>query len=86
MPSKSLQFRGNRFSGGKHSKVRLSGMATSNAVDEKISMFVIGNASSWLVTSLADIDLKRKCGRMGHFLTNGCTSSIISLKCKEERL
>ena len=46
LPSKSLHFRGKRCSGGKHSKVRLTGMAASNALDEKISMFVIGKAAS----------------------------------------
>ena len=44
-PSKSLYFRGKRCSGGKHSKVRLIGMAASNALGEKI-LFVIGKSSS----------------------------------------
>ena len=35
-----------RCSGGKHSKVRLTGMAASNALDEKIPMFVIGKFAS----------------------------------------
>lgn len=42
LPSKSLHFRGKRCSGGKQSKVRLTGMAASNALGEKIPMFVIG--------------------------------------------
>ena len=72
LPSKSLHFRSKRRSGGKHSKVRLTGMATSNALGEKIPMFVIGNlpvqdASSTFVTSLGDIDIKRKHGWMEHF-------------------
>ena len=46
----------------------------------------VQDASSTFVTSLADMDLKRKHGWMGHFLRNGCTSSIVSSKCKEERL
>ena len=46
----------------------------------------VQDASSMFVTSLADIDLKRKHGWMGSFLRNGCTSSIVSWKCKEERL
>ena len=41
-----MHFRGKCRSGGKHSKVRLTGMAASNALDEKISMFVIGKAAS----------------------------------------
>ena len=42
LPSKSLHFRGKRSAGGKHSKVRLTGMAASNALGEKLPMFVIG--------------------------------------------
>ena len=41
-----LHFRGKRCSGGKHSKVRLTGMAASNALGEKIPMFVIGKSAS----------------------------------------
>ena len=32
LPLKSLHFRGKRYSGGKHSKVRLTGMAASNTL------------------------------------------------------
>ena len=39
LPSKSLHFRGEHFSGGKHNKVRLTGMTASNALDQKIPMF-----------------------------------------------
>ena len=46
LPSKSFHFQIKRFSGGKHSKVRLTGMAASNALDEKIPMFVIGKSAS----------------------------------------
>ena len=48
LPSKSLHFRSKRSSGGKHFKVRLTGMAASNALGEKILMFVIRkSASPW---------------------------------------
>ena len=46
LPSKSLDFRCKRCSGGKHSKVRLIGIAVSNALGEKILMFVIGKSAS----------------------------------------
>ena len=46
LPLKSLHFRGKRCSGGKHSKVRLTGMAAFNAFGEKIPMFVIGKSDS----------------------------------------
>ena len=67
LPSKSLHFQGKRCSGGKHSKVQLTGMAASNALGEKIPMFVIGKSASprgskHVRNLLADIDLKRKHG------------------------
>ena len=46
LPSKSLHFPGKRCSGGKHSKVQLTGMAASNALGEKIPMFVIAKSDS----------------------------------------
>ena len=46
LPSKSLLFRGKRFSGGKYSKVRLTGMDVSNSLGEKIPMFVIEKSAS----------------------------------------
>ena len=46
MRSKSLHFQGKRVSGGKHSKVRLTGMAASNVLVEKILMFLIGKSAS----------------------------------------
>jgi len=45
LPSKSLHFRGKRCAGGKHSKVRLTGMAASNAIGEKLPMFLIGKSA-----------------------------------------
>ena len=41
-----MHCRGKRCSGGKHSKVQLTGMAASNALDKKIPMFVIGKSAS----------------------------------------
>ena len=46
LQSKSLHFQGKSCSGGKHSKVRLTEMAASNALVEKIPMFVIGKSAS----------------------------------------
>ena len=91
LTSKSLHFRGKHCSGEKLTKVRLTGMTASNALGEKIPMFYIGKSANrgcfkHFRNPLADIDLKRKHGWMGHFLRNGCTSSIVSSKCKGERL
>ena len=46
LPLKSLHFCSKHCSGEKHSKVQLTGMAASNALGEKIPMFVIGKSAS----------------------------------------
>ena len=46
LPSTSLPFWGKRCAGGKQSKVRLTGMAASNVLDENISIFVAGKPGS----------------------------------------
>ena len=42
LPDKSLHYKGERCNGGKHSKVRLTGLAAGNATREKLPLFVIG--------------------------------------------
>ena len=46
LTSKSLHFRGEHCSGGKHTKVRLTGMTASNALGEKIPIFYIRKSAS----------------------------------------
>ena len=46
LPNKTYHFKGQRCSGGKNSKVRLTGMATGNAIGEKLPMFVIGKSKT----------------------------------------
>ena len=46
LPSKSLHFWGNHFSGGKHSKVRWTRLDASKALGEKIPMFLIERFAS----------------------------------------
>ena len=45
LPSKSMHLKSERCSGGKHSKVRLTGLAASNAVGDKLPMLVIGKSA-----------------------------------------
>ena len=45
LPSKSMHFKNERCSGGKFSKVRLTGLAAANATGEKLPMFVIGKSA-----------------------------------------
>lgn len=44
MPDKSLHLKSEKCIGGKHSKVRLTGLAAANAEGEKLPMFVIGKS------------------------------------------
>ena len=44
LPNKSYQSKTEKCSGGKHSKIRITGLAVANAVDSKLPMFVIGKA------------------------------------------
>ena len=43
-PEKSLHLKKEQCIGGKQSKFRITGMAASNALGDKISMFVIGKS------------------------------------------
>ena len=45
LPNKSLHMKGEKCSGGKHSKVRLTGLAAGNALGERLPMFVIGKSA-----------------------------------------
>ena len=44
LPTKSFHLRGERCTGGKFSKVRLTGLAAGNGHGEKLPMLVIGKA------------------------------------------
>ena len=44
LPSKTYHLSGEKCSGGKNSKVRLTGMATASATGKKFEMFVIGKS------------------------------------------
>ena len=46
MPNKKYHFKGQTCSGGKNSKVRLTGMAAGNAIGEKLPIFVIGKSKT----------------------------------------
>lgn len=46
LPNKTFHFKKEKCSGGKHSKVRLTGMAVGNAKGERLPMFAIGKAKN----------------------------------------
>ena len=45
LSDKSLHYKGQRCIGGKHSKVRLTGLSARNATGEKLPLFVIGKSA-----------------------------------------
>ena len=45
-PSKSLHLKNEKCTGGKHSKVCLSGMVAGNVTGETLAMFVVGKAAT----------------------------------------
>ena len=44
LPKKTLHLKGEKCSGGKNSKIRLTGLAAANMIGEKLPMFVIGKS------------------------------------------
>ena len=44
LPNKTLHLKGEKCSGGKHSKVHFTGLAAGNAYEERLQMFVIGKS------------------------------------------
>ena len=44
LPKKTLHLKGGKCSGGKNSKIRLTGLAAANMIAEKLPMFVIGKS------------------------------------------
>ena len=44
LPSKTLNLKGEKCSGSKNSKIRLTGLAAANMIGEKLPMFVIGKS------------------------------------------
>ena len=46
LPTKTYHLSGEKCSGGKNSKIRLTGMAAASATGEKLPMFVIGKAKN----------------------------------------
>ena len=46
LPNKTYQLKSEKCSGGKLSKIRITGLAAANAVGEKLPMFVIGKAKN----------------------------------------
>ena len=70
LTSLDYQLKSEKCSGGKLSKVRITGMAAANAVGDKIPMFLTGkpkNHAAFRMQNfyLSDIDIKKKLDGWG---------------------
>ena len=75
-PNKSFQLKSEMCSGGNHSKIRITGLAASNATGEKLPMFVIGKTKNprCLKTSRlyhVGIGRRKKAGWTVYYLKTG---------------
>ena len=73
---KSLLYNGERCSGGKHSKVKPTGLAAGNAIGEKLPLFVIGKSAkprcfSGVKSLPCHYRSQKRAGWMGICLPNG---------------
>ena len=85
-----MHYKKGRCSGGKHSKVRLTGLAAANAVGDKLYMFVIGRSEKprsfkTSKVSLVNTARRKRGGLMVASLRNGPCKSKISSLLREER-
>ena len=79
MTSTTCQLKSEKYSGGKLSKVCITGVAAVNAVGDKAPTFIIGKARipscfknvSFYLTDI-DIKKKKKTGWIRHCLNDGC--------------
>ena len=68
LPNKTLHLKGEKCSGGKHSKDRLNGLAAGNAYGERLQMFALGKSVlKVLKLYLADTVLNIKVGCLESF-------------------
>ena len=90
MTNETCQPKSEKCSGGKLSKVRITGTAAANAVCDKIPMFVIGKApKSRCFKNVKFLPCryqyqKKKAGWMGYYLKSGCKNQTKTFHQKEE--
>ena len=76
LANKSYQLKTEKCSGGKHSKIRITGLAAANAVGSKLPMFVIDKAKKPrcfknIKTLPCRYRAQKKAGWMAFCLKNG---------------
>ena len=84
LPNKILHLKGQNFSGGKHSKIRLTGLVVGKSHGERLQMFVIGKSVErrcfkCVKTCLGDTVLDIKVGCLKSFWKIGYMSLIENL-------
>ena len=76
LPYKSYHLKTEKCSGGKHSKIRITGLAAADTIGNKLPTFVIGKAKNPSVLKTlrnfpVDIDHKERAGWIVFYLKNG---------------
>ena len=84
LPTKSMHLEGKKCSGGKHSKIRLTGLAAANMCRENILIFVIGKSNKpvalrGLKALHVDTVRKKRFGWTPNYLKNGSENRTESL-------
>ena len=79
MPNKTYHFKNEKCTGGKHSKISLTGMAAGDVNGEKLPMFVIGK------TFHVVIEHSQKVGHHLNCLKSGLKKFIETLVPKRGR-
>ena len=75
LPGKSYHLKTEKCSGGKHRKIRITGLVAANAVGNKLPMFVIGKAKNprflkTLKQFPVEIDHRERAGWIVFYLKN----------------
>ena len=90
-PNKSLHLTNENCVGGKHSKLRLTGLTAANAVGEKLPLFVIGKSKiprcfKHIKHLPLGIVARRKVGWTAYYSRNGFVKLVDALPKKDEKL
>ena len=85
LPTKSMHLKGEKYSGGKNSKIRLTGLPAANMCREKNPMFVIRKSNKsrrlrGLKALHVDTVRKKRVGWTPNYLKNGSENRTESLR------
>ena len=83
LPKKTLHLKNEKCTGGKHSKIRVKGLAGANMNGENRKSLDVSRISK---NYLALTETRRKVGCIQRFSKNGSESLIINLKKKTGKL